>query len=114
MNNGAVDTEDDLWELRDRLQAAGFEVSDMIDHGFIHSIYAHDPNGMPIEFSHNVEGVDIRKIPQMKDMAPSKVTLEGAEPRSGVWSEVKIPTPESERMVYPGAGSELFHGKKKE
>ncbi len=107
-----VDTEDDLWELKDRLEAAGFPVSDVIDHGFIHSIYAFDPNGIPIEFSHNVEGIDIRNEPQMRDRAPSQVALEGAEPRMEVWPEVKIPTPASERVVYPGAGSELFHGKK--
>jgi catechol 2,3-dioxygenase-like lactoylglutathione lyase family enzyme len=107
-----VDTEDDLWELKDRLEAAGFHVSDVIDHGFIHSIYAHDPNGIPIEFSHNVEGTDIRKEPRVKDRAPSEVTLEGAEPRTEVWPEVQKPTPVSARVVYPGAGSELFQGKK--
>lgn len=51
-----VETEDELWELKSKLEAAGLNVSDVIDHGFIHSIYAHDPNGIPIEFSHNVEG----------------------------------------------------------
>jgi catechol 2,3-dioxygenase-like lactoylglutathione lyase family enzyme len=107
-----VETEDDLWALKDRLEAAGFPVSDVIDHGFIHSIYAYDPNGIPIEFSHNVARVDIRREPQMRDMAPSKVTLEGAEPRTGFWPKVTASTPESERVVYPGAGSELFHGKK--
>ena len=108
-----VDTEDDLWELKDRLEAAGFYVSDVINHWFIHSIYAHDPNGIPIEFSHNVEGTDIRKEPRVKDRAPSEVTLEGAEPRTEVWPEVKNPTPVSARVVYPGAGSELFHGTEK-
>ena len=108
-----VDTEEDLWELKDRLEAAGFHVSDMIDHGFIHSIYAHDPNGIPVEFSHNVEGINIRKEPQMRDQSPSQVALEGAEPRMEKWPRVEVPTPPSERVVYPGAGSELFHGKKK-
>jgi catechol 2,3-dioxygenase-like lactoylglutathione lyase family enzyme len=107
-----VETEDHLWELKDKLEAAEFHVSDTINHGFIHSIYTHDPNGIPIEFSHDVEGVDIRKEPQMKDRAPSRVTLEGAEPHSEVWPGVERPTPVSERVVYPGAGSELFHGKK--
>jgi len=106
-----VATEDDLWELKDRLDAAGFRVSDMIDHGFIHSIYAHDPNGIPIEFSHAVEGVDIRREPQMGDREPTRAAREGPEARAGVWPEVKRPTPASERVVYPGAGSELFHGK---
>lgn len=107
-----VETEDDLWSLKDKLEAAGFPVSDVIDHGFIHSIYAHDPNGIPIEFSHNVAGVDIRRSPQMRDTAPSKIALEGAEPRTEAWPEVTAPTPESERVVYLGAGSELFQGKK--
>ncbi len=107
-----VEAEDDLWSLKDRLEVAGFPVSDVIDHGFIHSIYTHDPNGIPIEFSHNTEGVDIREKPQMRDTTPSKVTLEGAEPQTKIWPKVTAPTPESERVVYPGAGSELFHGKK--
>lgn len=107
-----VDTEDDLWELKHRLEAAGFHVSDMIDHGFIHSIYAHDPNGIPIEFSHNVEGIDIRRDPQMRDRSPSRVTLESVEPQMDKWPKMKRPTPPSERVVYPGAGSELFHGMK--
>lgn len=107
-----VETEDDLWSLKDRLEAAGFPVSDVIDHGFIYSIYTHDPNGIPIEFSHNVEGVDIRENPQMRDRAPSQITFEGPEPRSGIWPKATVPTPKSERTVYPGAGSELFHGKK--
>ncbi len=38
-----VETEDDLWELKDKLEAAGFDVSDVINHGFIHSIYAYRP-----------------------------------------------------------------------
>ena len=107
-----VQTEDALWELKDKLEAAGFHVSDTIDHGFIHSIYTHDPNGIPIEFSHNVEGIDIRKEPRMKDQAPSQITLEGVEPQTEAWPKVETVTPESERVVYPGAGSELFHGKK--
>ncbi len=107
-----VEAEEDLWELKDRLEAAGFNVSDVIDHGFIHSIYAHDPNGIPIEFSHNVSGIDIRREPQMRDRVPSSLTREGAEPRPDKWPAVKNPTPALERVVYPGAGSELFHGKK--
>lgn len=69
-----VEEEDGLWELKDKLEAAGFEVSMVIDHGFIHSIYAFDPNGIPIEFSHNIEGKDIRKNPKMIDKAPAAIT----------------------------------------
>ena len=103
-----VESEEDLWELSARLDAAGFHVSDVIDHGFIHSIYTHDPNGIPIEFSHNVEGIDIRRDPQMVDVEPTAAALEGPEPRPGHWPEPEGPVPEDERVVVPGAGSEAF------
>ena len=108
-----VEEEEELWELKDKLEAAGFEVSDVIDHGFIHSIYAYDPNNIPVEFSHNVKGIDIRKHPEMADIQPTKAALEGAEPQDGKWPGAVRNTPEDERVVYPGAGSELFHGYKK-
>lgn len=108
-----VETEDDLWDLKDRLSAAGIWVSEVIDHGFIHSIYAFDPNGIPVEFSHAVEGTDVRRKPFMSDRAPTTFAREGSEPRFEKWPRVENPTPQKERPVYPGAGSELFHGKKK-
>ena len=107
-----VGTEDDLWEVKDKLAAAGLWVSEVIDHGFIHSIYAFDPNGIPIEFSHNVKGIDVRKNPQMADKAPSEIPREGPQPQTGQWPAVARPTPKGDRTVYPGAGSEYFHGKK--
>jgi hypothetical protein len=39
-------------ELQARLQEAGVEVTEEIDHGFIHSIYFTDPNGIALEASH--------------------------------------------------------------
>jgi len=109
-----VESEDHLWELKDKLDAAGFWVSEVIDHGFIHSIYSFDPNGIPIEFSHNVEGIDVRRNPSLADTAPSPVTQEGPEHQAAIWPELSTPTPKEKRRVYPGAGSELFHGIKKD
>jgi catechol 2,3-dioxygenase-like lactoylglutathione lyase family enzyme len=43
--------EDALHALRDRLKAAGCEVTDVVDHGFIRSIYFTDPNGIALEAS---------------------------------------------------------------
>ncbi len=107
-----VESEDDLWDLKDKLSAAGFEVSEVIDHGFIHSIYAFDPNGIPIEFSHNVKDIDVRKNPQMADKTPSTITKEGDLPQKGKWPVVSSKTKTSERKIFPGAGSEYFHGLK--
>jgi catechol 2,3-dioxygenase-like lactoylglutathione lyase family enzyme len=108
-----VETEEVLWEIRDRIDACGFWVSEIIDHGFIHSVYSFDPNGIPIEFSWNVEGIDIHRNPKMADSAPSDIAQEGPAPRMEKWPSVEKPTPPENRRIYPGQGSELFHGKKK-
>jgi catechol 2,3-dioxygenase-like lactoylglutathione lyase family enzyme len=107
-----VASDDDLWDLKDRLAAADIWVSEVIDHGFIHSIYAYDPNGIPVEFSYYVPDMDVRTSPLMADREPTLLARQGSEPRPGSWPVVKKPTPPGERKVYPGAGSELFHGKK--
>ncbi len=109
-----VDTSEALWELKDTLDAAGFNSSDVIDHGFIHSIYAFDPNGIPIEFSWIVEGKNIHDKPIMGDTEPTALAKEGPEPQSDRWPVVTNPTPPAQRRIYPGAGSELFHGKAKQ
>jgi catechol 2,3-dioxygenase-like lactoylglutathione lyase family enzyme len=43
--------EDALLALRDRLKAAGCEITDVVDHGFIRSVYFTDPNGIALEAS---------------------------------------------------------------
>ena len=103
-----VENDDDLWSLKDRLEAADIWVSEVIDHGFIHSIYTFDPNHIPIEFSAPVQGVDLRKNPKMKDKRPTAITLEGAEPRPGQWPRVEKPTPPEDRMAYGGEGMILI------
>jgi catechol 2,3-dioxygenase-like lactoylglutathione lyase family enzyme len=107
-----VEKIDDLWELREKLNAAGFWVSEMVDHGFIYSIYSFDPNNIPVEFSYSVKGEEIRQTPAMIDKRPSDITNEGPEPQPGKWPE-PVPPFDEERKIYPGAGSELFHGTKK-
>jgi len=107
-----MESDEDLWALKDKLDAAGFECSDMIDHGFIHSIYAFDPNGIPIEFSANVAGRDVRRQPVMGDSEPVAEARAGAEPQAGRWPAVKKPTPPSKHRIYEGAGTELFQGTK--
>src|SRR5579862_5564052 len=43
--------EDALLELRRRLKEAGSEVTDVVDHGFLRSVYFTDPNGIALEAS---------------------------------------------------------------
>ena len=99
-----VAADEDLWELKARLEAADIWVSEVVDHGFIHSIYAFDPNGIPIEFSAPVAGIDIRKDPKMMDRSPTAAALEGAEPQPDRWPQPGEPVPADDRRVYPGDG----------
>ena len=46
-----VPDEEALHQLRDRLKSHGCEVTDVVDHGFIHSIYFNDPHGIALEAS---------------------------------------------------------------
>ncbi len=105
-----VAADDDLWDLKDRLEAAGFWVSEPIDHGFIHSIYSFDPNRMPIEFSAPVAAVDLRRRPQMHDRDPTPAAREGDAPRPERWPPVVRPTAEDQRRVYPGEGEVFTRG----
>ncbi|MCG6912114.1 MAG: VOC family protein [Deltaproteobacteria bacterium] len=100
--------DEDLWELKGRFEAAGLWVSEAIDHGFIHSIYAFDPNNIPIEFSAPVPEVDVRKYPNMLDRSPSSAAREGIEPVPGRWPEAAIT---DDHTIYPGEGR-VFAGTK--
>lgn len=99
---------DDAWKLKDAIAAAGFTCSDMIDHGFIHSFYTFDPNGIPLEFSYCVEGKDIHRNHLFHDTSPLPIALEGSEPQKGKWPTIEHPTPLSERVVKEGDGSGFF------
>jgi hypothetical protein len=102
-----VASDEDLWEIKSRFEAADVWVSELIDHGFIHSIYAFDPNNIAIEFSAPVKGVDVRKSPNMKDKQPSAIAMEGPEPQPGHWPEPGGAIPQADRKVYPGEGKVL-------
>ncbi|WP_319470678.1 VOC family protein [uncultured Pseudodesulfovibrio sp.] len=103
-----VADEDDLWELRDRLGAADIWCSEVVDHGFIRSIYTFDPNNIAIEFSAPVPGVDVRKTPVMADTDPCREARKGPAQQAGVWPKVTHPTPDNERESYEGEGSRIL------
>jgi catechol-2,3-dioxygenase len=47
----ALPDEEALLSLRDRLKEAGCEVTDVVDHGIMRSIYFSDPGGIALEAS---------------------------------------------------------------
>ncbi len=100
--------DDDLWEMKDRLEASDIWASEVMDHGFIHSIYTFDPNNIPIEFSAPVADVDVRCHPVNVNSLPTDIAREGPEPHPEAWPQPVQPTPPAQRTVYPGEGRALL------
>lgn len=47
-----VESEDALLALQRRGRDQGVPVSEVVNHGFVHSVYFEDPNGISLEFSY--------------------------------------------------------------
>ncbi len=69
-----LDSEKSLLELQARVRSHGVAATDIVDHGFIHSIYFEDPNGISLEFS--VWTKDLTQHPELKDTDPVPAMLE--------------------------------------
>ncbi|MBU3916026.1 VOC family protein [bacterium] len=102
-----LDEQSDLFRLQDQLACSEQPVSDVIDHGFIHSIYTFDPNGVPLEFSWMVPTVDLENNPvfiadTMTDFKPP-----GRCPVFENWPECEEDS-EDERVVLTGKEKPYF------
>ena len=101
-----VDTVKDLFEMKDRLEAADIEVHGAVDHGTMWSIYFFDPiNNLPLEISWPC--MEIIKVPAIDDDEPMAVALEGAEPQPGHWPRVTQPTPREKMTAHSGNGHSM-------
>ena len=97
-----VDSREDLFALKDTLEAAGLDVHGAVDHGLFWSIYFFDPNGIPLEATW--EMMEITKFPAIEDDGPLDIAAEGAEPQPGHWPEVTTPTPRAQMVAKSGNG----------
>lgn len=50
-----VESVAEVAQMRDRLTAAGVSTTDVVDHGFIKSVYFFDPNGLRLEITARTE-----------------------------------------------------------
>lgn len=73
-----VDTEADLLQSKRKLEVAGVVVLGVTDHGFVKSIYFHDPNGIRLELT--------TRISESDEMAKKKA---GARTALNRWNEEK-------------------------
>lgn len=69
-----VTSEDDLRTLQQRLRDANWDVSDIVDHGMVRSVYFEDPNDISIELS--VWTRDLENDPLFADAEPIPAAAE--------------------------------------
>ncbi len=100
-----VDSREELFAYKDKLDAAGFEVSSAVDHGLIWSIYFYDPNNIPLEISWDI--MKVTQPPAVADDMPLAIVAEGAEPQPGHWPEVTNPTPVERMTAHSGNGHDM-------
>ena len=100
-----VPTRQDLFALKDRLEAAGIEVTGAVDHGTVWSIYFFDPNNIPLEISWDI--MEVTDKPGVQDDEPLDIVAEGALPQPGHWPEVTNPTPPEKMTVHAGNGYDM-------
>jgi len=103
-----VQSEDDLWEMKNRLEAAEQWVTEVIDNGFIYSIFTTDPNNIQVEICCAVKGIDIKRQGSITDKDPSTIALEGRDPQREKWPKIQISTKKEDRKIYPGPLRKLF------
>ena len=73
-----VGSREELFVLKDRIEAAGFDVTGAVDHGMGWSIYFFDPNNIPLEVTWDC--VEILDAPAIYDADPLAIADEGSSP----------------------------------
>lgn len=82
-----VASREDLFALKDRIEAAGIEVEGAVDHGIFWSVYFYDPhNNIPLEATWQF--MDLLKHPAISEDDPLAIAAEGSEAQLGHWPEV--------------------------
>jgi len=76
----------ELFAWKDKLEAAGVEVTGPIDHGVFWSLYFFDPNNIPLEIAWNL--MEVEDAPAVVDDEIPEIVHEGASPQPGHWPEV--------------------------
>jgi catechol 2,3-dioxygenase-like lactoylglutathione lyase family enzyme len=66
-----VESEAALLELTTRLRKGGVEVTEIVDHNFIRSIYFDDPSGIPLEASYWVQDITEKTFIEDKNPVPA-------------------------------------------
>lgn len=100
-----VGSREDLFAMKDKLEAAGVEVTGAVDHGALWSIYFFDHNNIPLEISWDL--MEVTHPPAMSEDDPLAIVAEGAGPQPGHWPDVTARTPPDAMTARPGNGWDM-------
>ena len=101
-----VDSREQLFALKDRLEAAGIEVEGAVDHGIFWSIYFYDPhNNIPLEATW--EFMVLEQMPAISEDDPLAVAAEGAGAQPGHWPAAERRTPPERMRAETGNGQPM-------
>jgi len=98
-------SKEELFTLKDRLEAAGFDVHGAVDHGLFWSIYFFDPNNIALEATW--EYMELLETPAIEDDDPLDIAAEGSSPQPGHWPDVTNPTPANGMVAHTGNGKPM-------
>ena len=97
-----VEQKEELLHYQDLLESNHYPVSDIIDHGFVHSIYSYDPNNIPVEILFAVGHVNLIANPIWNDEDTNIPEI------TKLMKENEFQKTEHPYEVIPGMGHDLF------
>jgi catechol 2,3-dioxygenase-like lactoylglutathione lyase family enzyme len=101
-----LDSREELFALKDRVEAAGIEVEGAVDHGLFWSIYFFDPhNNIPLEATWQF--MELEQTPAISEDDPLEIAAEGAEMQAGHWPVVQNSTSQAEMCALTGNGQPM-------
>ena len=101
-----VDSREELFALKDRLEAAAIEVEGAVDHGLLWSIYFYDPhNNIPLEATWQF--MELEQCPAISEDDPLDIAAEGADMQAGHWPVIEHSTPLAEMRALGGNGQPM-------
>jgi catechol 2,3-dioxygenase-like lactoylglutathione lyase family enzyme len=101
-----LDSREELFALKDRVEAAGIEVEGAVDHGLFWSIYFFDPhNNIPLEATWQF--MELEQTPAISEDDPLEIAAEGADMQPGHWPVVQHPTPQTGMCALSGNGQPM-------
>jgi|APSaa5957512622_1039677.scaffolds.fasta_scaffold59584_2 catechol 2,3-dioxygenase-like lactoylglutathione lyase family enzyme len=100
-----LETKEELFRMQDCLVNAEKPVTDIVDHGYIYSIYTYDPNGVPLEFNTALPGFDLFTEPVLTDEAASDLVKAPAESELFGLTDDEF---DQDRPIISGEDAKLF------